>query len=1116
MRKSATTLCLLVVLGTLPERAPAQSAPRDDRLRNLATELIVETGARTAACDVLLFTPDGKNLLAAGDDKVVRVWPFSEKTGIDRAGGRALRWSIFREQRGSIYALALDPKTRSVAIGGFGLRPGAVAVLDWSGEVKAGVTAAQTSPEANGLRSIWSMAFSPSGRQVAYGGVDGSVWVWIPGRGGPRRLGTHPGREGKKSNEVRLVVFTAEDELLSVASDGWVCAWDPGRAGAPARRFQFGVTNLAGAAIDPGKRWLAAFGQDRNARLIEVRSLDGRRSKRMLTPDGGDARNYPRCLAFDRKGEHLAVGYYTIPGGATFYKISGGGVAVYDLTQNEPRASPGPASTYYPEALAFHPQGQLLAVAGGENHEVTVWDLKRPGQPFSRVAGPGRCLWGVGVSEDMKLLGFQDQRTRNPAHPNDWGGGDWKVFDLKRRGFATPEQAQQFKPVKPLRTKGGWSVVPDRLDGYVWNVRNPDGQLQKLPLDRGRDGMPRCYTFLEGNPVRLVVGHYWGASVFELGRGEPRLVRKFVGHQGEVMAVAPSADGKLLLTASRDQTISCWRLTDWPNQRELGAKFVLKGKRLVLDALEPGSPAWEARLRKGDEVVLLAVGGRKVFDAEGSKKYGPAVGKPGDCLPQLEAPVPGKELYFGVRRAGEAGMVELLTTVRQRPVWRFFPTEDSEWVLWRYHDFYYDTSTNGDFHIGWQLSGEVNTRPAFDRAEQFRKRFYRPDKVAALLRDVAVAPERISPLDIEPPRVALQTDRVRVTDEPVRVSLTIHGRASLEVGKVSLWVNDHLVEEWTVDDRSVEKEVVVPNRLLRRGKNLLTVQGFNRAEARRDAGVEVECIRRDALPDLYTLAIGVGDYKKAGLPSLSAGRDAEAIGIAWKAQEGLLFRRAHHRVLRDGDATRERVIEEIRRIGKTASADDILVLFLGGHGTSDEGISKELARRSVRLLEPIGERTFVFCPYDFDLRKPVGTGITGTLIYQELRKLACRKVVLLDACHSGTLTIDPVREMAPAAVGPLVYSACAPNQLATESKLLGLQFAQGRANGVFAIALLLVLEDEFDVADRDANNKLNASELLGYLKKRVPSLLHRVAPGDRQDPVAFLPPRELQFNVAAR
>src|SRR5512145_1715791 len=71
--------------------------------RELATPgLVVETGMRTGAMDALAFTPDGKYLLASGDDKVVRSWKVTggRLEPIPPAAGEpqsVLRWPSMRE-----------------------------------------------------------------------------------------------------------------------------------------------------------------------------------------------------------------------------------------------------------------------------------------------------------------------------------------------------------------------------------------------------------------------------------------------------------------------------------------------------------------------------------------------------------------------------------------------------------------------------------------------------------------------------------------------------------------------------------------------------------------------------------------------------------------------------------------------------------------------------------------------------------------------------------------------------------------------------------------------------------------------------------------------------------
>jgi len=1132
---------LLAVLAVCAGSAVARA--QADRLGRFEPGLIVESGGRMGACDVITFTPDGKFVLAVGDDKVVRVWKHGAP-GLEPRS-EALRWSIFRDQRGNIYSLAVSPDedSRYLAIGGTGVQvaAGSLVVLDrTTGEVKKALAETQRNTYA-----VWSVAFSPSGKRIAYGKGDGQVgvWNWESAQANDVvRLGSHPPRPGYPlSNKVRLVAFLDEDRLVSLAEDGQLLQWDLAKPGAaPVKLHQFGSNHVWQARLSPDRQWVGAVSQDRRAaRKVEAYSI----AKRHAVNVPLTAYEYPHSLAFDTKGQRLAVGTWVPPNldRPSPTRGTGGAVLLYDLRADPPAMTYGPRHAYYIDALAFDPTGTRLVLAGGVDHDVTLWDLRKlGGQPLSRMVGVGRCLWGVGLSADGRYLGYQDQVDVAADSVNRRGKGPWRVFDLQKRGWAAP--GLDFAPVKPLESAGGWKLA-EITDVLTWHVIAPDGKSYPLPWDFNYLGYPRCYTFLPGKTPRLAVGHFWGASLFELTKAGPVRTRWLSGHNGEVMAIAPSADYRLLVTAGRDQTVATWGLDTWPSEPELGARCFVRQGKLLVDAVDAGSPAWEMGLTKDDEVTLLAFDGKLV---------------PGGAdawLARLRQPVPGKELYFEINRPGAVKPIRALTTVRQRPLWRFFPTRENEWVLWRWRDYYYDSSTNGDQYIGWQVSGDVDVTPAFYKAEQFRQQFYRPDKVAAMLAALhgwehqallligggaaqatsgqleLPAPERVSIPDIEPPEVRLTAQPREVKDADLTVTLSAVARgkqANHQLDRVLFWINDFQFAAERVAGTTYEKTLVIPRDRLRRGPNVLRFQCYNRGESRGEAPpVVVECIRPASPPRLFGLLVGIGDYRqtKQRVAPLNADRDAEALQEVWQEQKGKFYAEVNLQTLLNRKATPQALLKHLEALIPQVKPDDQLIIFLGGHGTSSEELVKlvnGIQRREKKpvAFNPLPPRSFAFVGPAFDALKPADTCVTSQDLYQAIARLPCHKLVLLDTCHSGAFTVNPVRELTRDGVGPVILTACKPHEQAIEFGLLD----NNQAYGLFTMAVRRALLDEFDEADSNRDGQLTMAELARFLQERVPRYVQQIKDykvagikaTDSQVPDVFLPQLEEKAPVARK
>jgi hypothetical protein len=332
-----------------------------------------------------------------------------------------------------------------------------------------------------------------------------------------------------------------------------------------------------------------------------------------------------------------------------------------------------------------------------------------------------------------------------------------------------------------------------------------------------------------------------------------------------------------------------------------------------------------------------------------------------------------------------------------------------------------------------------------------------------------------------------------------------------------------MIQEWPLDDqgsRTFRTFYDLPAAQLRRGMNVLTVQAYNRAEIRREVIARVECVKPATQGNLFALVIGVGNYAQSssGLTNLSAGKDAEAVRQLLTGQKKL-FASTYVVGLRDKDATRERILDETNRIAKMVQPDDTFVLFMGGHGASGQVINAGISTRgrSIKPEKQIPPHLFVFCTHDFTIEKPLSTGLPSEDLYREIRHFNCRTLILLDACHSGTIVEDPVRQFTPDGVGPAILSACEAREPAAENEFLGNQFTGGRADGLFTIALILALEREFPKADANRDQRVTALELSDYLRKRVPGLLKARTGSDQgQHPTGSLPELEKNLPVAAR
>src|SRR4051794_30972823 len=148
---------LVSALASLMASVAAAAVPEEPLLA-------LDAGGHTAIVWKVLFTPDGKELVSVSDDKTVRVWDVRSGEPV-----RVLRPPIGRGLEGKLYAAAVSPDGRTLAVAGYGF--GDANPID----LIALATGRIERVLAGHANVIYSLAFSPDGRRLASGSGDNTA-----------------------------------------------------------------------------------------------------------------------------------------------------------------------------------------------------------------------------------------------------------------------------------------------------------------------------------------------------------------------------------------------------------------------------------------------------------------------------------------------------------------------------------------------------------------------------------------------------------------------------------------------------------------------------------------------------------------------------------------------------------------------------------------------------------------------------------------------------------------------------------------------------------------------------------------------------------------------------
>jgi WD40 repeat protein len=481
--------------------------------------LVLDPGGHTAQVARILFLPEGRELLTVSLDKSIRIWDIA--TGRTT---RTLRPPVGDGYEGSLYAAALAPDGRLLAVGGYNL-PG----RSWAHIHLIDILDGRIVRTLVGHNhDVTRLAFSPDGRSLISGSRDKTAIVWDVATGAARTvLKAHNG-------PVWGVAFSPDGRRVATGSqDHTAFLWDA-NAGRALVRLDGHTDAIYAVAWSPDGRTIATGGGDRRLALYNA---DGA-VVRAYQPMG----NGVSSLTFSPDSTRLLVTLGGSEGQACHVlDVAGGGwVSRFD----------GHTQSLW--AGAISPAGDLAATADGDGM-VYLWrtaDGARRGPTFG---SKGKFAWAAGWSHDGLSIAWGSSDTRRTGddlnalersfRPSglDFGGRPGAGFDRARQKIG----ASSLLIHNSQRSVGVFDKIGDRDTLRV---------LLTLPPEYPED-LARCASFLD--PDRVVVGSDFKLFLFDARTGAR--LRTFQGHTAPVYALAPSPDGRYFVSASADMTVRVWR-----------------------------------------------------------------------------------------------------------------------------------------------------------------------------------------------------------------------------------------------------------------------------------------------------------------------------------------------------------------------------------------------------------------------------------------------------------------------------------------------------------------------------------------------------------------------------
>ncbi|MFN6497512.1 MAG: eIF2A-related protein [Nostoc sp. DedQUE01] len=486
------------------------------------------------------FSPDGKLIVTASNDKTARVW--------DTSTGKLL--SELKGHQNSVNNASFSPDGKLIV----------TASDDNTARVWDTSTGKLLSELKGHQSAVINASFSPDGKLIVTESYDNTARVWDTSTG--KLLSALKGHQSlvfdaSFSPDGKLIVTTSYDNTARV--------WDTsiGKQVSELKGHQSLVSN---ASFSPDGKLILTASYDNTARVWDTST-----GKLLSSLKGHE--NFVNNASFS-------------PDGKLIVTASDDNTArVWDTSTGKLLSSLKGHQSSVSNASFFSPDGKLILTASDDN-TARVWDTTT-GKQLRELKGHQGFVFNASFSPDGKqIVTASADKTAGV-----WDTSTGKLLS-ELKGHQSPVINASFSP-------DGKLIVTTSYDNTarVWDIST--GKL--LREVKGYESSVNSASFSPDGKLIVTASADKTAGVWDTSTG--KLLSELKGHKGSVSNASFSPDGKLIVTASADNTARMWDSTTGKLLSELkghqspviNASFSPDGKLIVTASADNTARVWAVK-----------------------------------------------------------------------------------------------------------------------------------------------------------------------------------------------------------------------------------------------------------------------------------------------------------------------------------------------------------------------------------------------------------------------------------------------------------------------------------------------------------------------------------------